>query len=100
MVKRENSDGAHHVVFPKNAKSVVSIEKGGSYQWIAQEMMPLLQKWGEYHVIFVGETPLYTMITTPQKHGEWLWDELKPYSLEALRCVMVCMAVTNTDTDV
>ena len=42
LVKRENSDGAHHVIFPKNAKSLVSIKKGGSYQWITQEMMPLL----------------------------------------------------------
>ena len=42
LVKRENSDGAHHVVFPKNAKSLVSIKKGGSYRWITQEMMPLL----------------------------------------------------------
>ena len=31
LVKRENSDGARHVVFPKNVKSVVSIENGGSY---------------------------------------------------------------------
>ena len=31
LVKRENSDGARHVIFSKSVKSVVSIENGGSY---------------------------------------------------------------------
>lgn len=64
-------------------------DDGTGHRWIAQEMAPLLPKWGEYRVVFVGQTPLYAMLTTPRKDA-WDWHECKPYSLKTLRCVVIC----------
>jgi len=90
LMKREHSDGARHIIFPKLSKSVAKGNRAGNYRWIAQEVAPLLRKWGEYRMVFVGQSPLYVMITTPQKDGSsWLWNEVKPYSLDALRCGIV-----------
>jgi hypothetical protein len=83
LVKREHSDGARHVKFPKTRKDVVDFDRG-SYRWIGQQMAPLLRKWGEYRVIFVDQKPLYAIITTP-KSGAWLWCPVMPYSLQDLR---------------
>lgn len=97
LMKREHSDGARHVVFPNNRRSV-KVNRGGNYRWIAQEVAPLLRQWGEYRVVLVGKKPLHVVITSPGKDGVWTWSELKPYSLDALRCGIVCRG--NFDTDI
>jgi hypothetical protein len=89
VMKREYSDASRHVLLPKKGK-LQKIQDDGKHRWIAQEMAPLLQKWGEYRVVFVGQTPLYAMLTTPQRNNGWDWHESKPYSLETLRYVVIC----------
>jgi hypothetical protein len=86
MVKREHSDGGRHVEFPRSSKSKVMNNREGSYRWIAQEVAPLLRKLGEIRVVFVGQNPLYAVLTTPSKDWSWQWNLYqRPYSLARLR---------------
>lgn len=88
VLKREHSDSATHVILPKNGRTTGVNDDNGTYRWIAQEVAPLLRKWGEFRVIFVGRVPLYAILTTP-KAGKWEWHKCRPYSLKALRCVVL-----------
>jgi hypothetical protein len=89
LIKREHSDTARHVIFPRNAKSIAKYDRSGDYRWFAQEMVPFLRQWGEFRVIFVGKIPIYTIITTPLKNGSWTWNRYdQPYSLDTLRWVI------------
>jgi hypothetical protein len=90
IVKREHSDTARHVIFPMTSRSTIKLDgQEGKYRWIAQEMMPLLRKWGEIRVIFVDRIPCYAVLTAPTKKGPWDCRQYqKPYSLDALRRVL------------
>jgi hypothetical protein len=86
LIKREYSDAARHVIFPRNAKSVAAYEESGDYRWFAQEMVPLLRQWGEIRIIFLNKIPLYAVLTTPSKNGSWTWDLYEhPNDLATLR---------------
>ena len=75
VIKRERSDGARHVHFPKNGKATVTIKRQSDHRWIAQEFMPLLRVFGELRVICVNKELLYTMMTIPKNEsGQWVWS--------------------------
>jgi hypothetical protein len=88
-MKREHSDGARHVILPETGTTAQVNFEEDNHRWFAQEVAPLLRKWGEFRVIFVGQVPLYAMLTTPEQNGQWGWVKCKPYSLKVLRCVVL-----------
>src|SRR5882762_6501095 len=76
MLKRTHSESSNHVIFPndlekRNWEYLNTHSEIPRCRWFAQSYIKSLKDLGEWRVILVGGSPVYTIHTQPGTGDQW-----------------------------